>query len=292
MYGCIKLKRLLVPLICIALIITTFGLVRVAVPNGIKMASVTSSNGVFVPIIMYHSVSKDKAKLCKFIVSPNELEADMQYLQKNGYTAIFVKDLVSYVYDDVPLPEKPVILSFDDGYYNNMMYVLPLLKKYNMKAVISVIGSSTEKFSQTSDSGKWYSYFTWDDISELSQSGYIEIGNHTYNMHDNGYRRGCCKKWGESDDAYAKALDDDILKLQNMLSEKSGVTPITFTYPYGFVCDESIPLLKKMGFKATMTCYERPNYITKDPDVLFGLDRYNRPSGISTEKFMSKILDR
>ncbi|MEG0614972.1 MAG: polysaccharide deacetylase family protein [Oscillospiraceae bacterium] len=287
MYGCFKFKKLIIALICVAITVSCFFTVKNFQVNALPAVE---DNGIFLPIIMYHSVLKDVNKSGKFIVTPQTLEEDLKYLEENGYSTIFVKDLVDYVYNNKKLPKKPVILTFDDGYYNNETYVLPLLEKYDMKAVISVVGSFTDRFSQQDDHQPAYSHLTWDDICELSESGYVEIGNHTYDMHNNNTRNGCGKKACESVEEYEKCLISDVSALQNKLLEKVGEVPVTFTYPYGFISRESIPILKNLGIKATLTCYEKPNYITKNPNTLFGLNRYNRPSGISTEDFMKKVL--
>ena len=75
------------------------------------------------------------------------------------------------------------MLTFDDGYYNNYYYALPLLEKYNCKAVISPIASVSEKFTETKDISVTYGHITFDDIKEMSDSGYVEIQNHSYDMH-------------------------------------------------------------------------------------------------------------
>ncbi len=292
MYACFRFKKLLSLIILLSIICALCGLVvQAVIPNKLKnYTDKKTSDAIFVPIIMYHSILNNSSRLGDFVISPETIENDFRYLKENGYTTILVQDLISYVYDNAELPDKPIIITFDDGFYNNITYALPLLKKYNMKAVVSVVGSYSQKFSEQDAHEVAYSYLTWQDITDMVNSGYFEIGNHTYNMHSISSRRGSTKKSGESMKEYSKALDNDILKLQNMLTEKSGVTPLTFAYPYGFISDESMPLLKLMGFKATLTCYEKPNYITKNPDCLFGLNRYNRAYGISTEKFMKKAL--
>ena len=71
----------------------------------------------------------------------------MDALQVKGYTAITVSDLLAYVQDGADLPEKPVMITFDDGYYNNYIYAYPLLKQRGMKAVVSIIGSQTALFT-------------------------------------------------------------------------------------------------------------------------------------------------
>ncbi len=242
-----------------------------------------------VPILMYHSVCNNKKVVSDYRISPEQFKKDIEYLYEKGYNSIFVSDLVAYVYDGVPLPDKPVVLTLDDGYLNNMTYVLPVLEKFGMCATVSVVGEFSEESSKVNDPNPLYAYLTWDDIRALSASGRIEIGNHTYAMHEIGERRGCAKISGESVEKYDEALTDDLGKLQNALLENSGITPIVFAYPYGFVSDESLPVIKKLGFLAALTCYEHINYINGTAEQLYSLGRFNRTPDMSTEAFMNKI---
>lgn len=88
------------------------------------------------------------------------------------------------------------MLTFDDGYYNNYYYALPLLEKYNCKAVISPIASVSEKFTETKDISVTYGHITFDDMKEMSDSGYVEIQNHSYDMHSLKSRKGVLPKTG------------------------------------------------------------------------------------------------
>ncbi|MBR5538977.1 MAG: polysaccharide deacetylase family protein [Clostridia bacterium] len=244
---------------------------------------------IAVPILMYHSVCDNKKVTSNYRVTPEVLESDLEYLRKNGYETIFVSDLVAFVHEGAALPEKPIIITLDDGYLNNMTNVFPLLEKYNMCAVVSVVGEFAESFSAVVDRNPLYAYLTFEDMKYLRESGRIEIGNHTYAMHELGERRGCAKIDGESMENYDKALTEDLVKMQTVLKEKVGVTPTVFTYPYGFVSKESLPIIKKIGFLAALTCYEHINYINGTPEQLYKLGRFNRPPNISTEEFMKKI---
>ena len=75
--------------------------------------------GVRVPVIMYHAVMDDASRLGKYVISPEELESDFKWLSENGYTAVLSEDLINYTENGAALPEKPILLTFDDGYYNN-----------------------------------------------------------------------------------------------------------------------------------------------------------------------------
>lgn len=256
----------------------------------VQAASVGAKEGVFLPIIMYHGIHSTRSDTGAYIIPVDMLESDLRYLQENGYTAVLMRDLVDYINDGTELPKKPVMLTFDDGQLNNMAYAVPLLEKYGMKAIFSVVGEFTEKASETSDHKVAYSYLTWEEIAQLNKLPYIEITNHTYAMHAWGSRLGCMKTMFESAEEYEKFLWDDVTKLQNTLAERCGVLPITFTYPYGLTSPGSEDALKEMGFCATMICRESPNYISRDPDELYRLNRYNRAGGLSTAEFMAQAL--
>ena len=244
--------------------------------------------GVSLPIIMYHSVLRDNARTGQYVVTPSSLEQDMLYLKEHGYTTVVVNDLIEYVYNGAPLPEKPVMLTFDDAYYNNLTYLEPLLIEYDMKAVISAVGSYTQQYSQSGDKSPSYAYLSWQDLKEISQRGYIEIQNHSYDMHKNGERKGAGRKRGESLEVYSQALSDDVMRMDKNLKENCGITALCFTYPFGKISQESEDILKDLGWKATLSCYERMNYITREPECLFQLGRYNRHGALSTEEFMKK----
>ena len=94
-----------------------------------------------VPIVMYHKISVSQRSLGKHVIAPEELEADLRYLTENGYETVFMADLIAFVHEGRPLPDKPIVLTFDDGYYNNYSKGMPLLEQYDMKMVLSVISA-------------------------------------------------------------------------------------------------------------------------------------------------------
>lgn len=257
---------------------------------GISIAIANSEEYIEVPIIMYHSILKDPSRSNKYTVTPSVLEEDLKYIKDNGYTTVTISDLISYVYDDTPLPEKPIVLTFDDGHYNNYGYLFPLLEKYDMKAVISIVGSYTDKFTETDEANLNYSYLRWKDIKELMDTGRIEFQNHTYSLHSNtGKRNGTKKIKGETDEHYKNVLEENILKLQQEFEENTNYTPQCFTYPFGGISNASLDIIKELGFKASLSCEQGINKLTKNPNSLYLLKRYNRPSYISTYNFFQKI---
>lgn len=249
-----------------------------------------NENGIFLPVIMYHSIIDDSSKTSDYIVTPEIVENDFKYLKSHGYQAITVQDLLNYIENDTPLPKKPVLITADDGFYNNYCYLVPLLQKYDYCAIISFVGEYTDVTAVNDPHVPEYSYCTWEDINQMLETNTIELGNHTYSMHESSNRKGCSKLSYETDDEYKKILTEDVGKLQQEFYENIGQTPKVFAYPFGYISKESVPILKKLGFKATLNCYEKPNYITKDLDCLFGLNRYNRSAKYSTSEYMKKLL--
>ena len=250
-----------------------------------------SDEGVFLPVIMYHSVYNGEPQ--EYIITPSQLENDLEWLKNNDYTSVTAEQVIAYTEGKCTLPEKSVMITFDDGHYNNLSQALPILEKYDMNAVISIVGRYTDDYAETDPHCDAYSYLTWNDISELVSSGRIEIGSHTYDMHSqNSTRKGCSMAEGESIDEYCTALRDDLSLLQNEIYAHTGLTPTIFAYPFGCISREALPVLRELGFDMTLTCREGANFITRDKDCLYGIFRYNRSGFYSTEEFMRKILDK
>lgn len=255
--------------------------------------TIKDKQSIKLPIIMYHSVLKERKYQGRYVISPSDFENDVLYLKKNGYTTIVMDDLIKYVNKKGTLPEKPVMLTFDDGYYNNYLYIYPIAKKYNIKIVISPIGFYSDQFSQNGKEANHavYSYCTWEQINEMINSGLVEFQNHTYNLHHcgKGKRLGAGRMYNENSEKYKIMLFEDLFKMQHKMKENTGYIPTTFVYPYGKVSKDSFPVIKKIGFKGSMICESRMNYITKDPECLFGLCRFIRPNNISSTAYFSKI---
>ena len=184
------------------------------------------------PILMYHHVTTDPAEAVNdMIVTVDRLREDFQYLRDQGYTTVLPRDLL----DPDTLPDKPVLLTFDDGYNSNYFYLFPLLKEFGFRAVVSPIvcmpdGADTE-----------YGYCTWDQLREMAASGLVEIGSHTYALHNldthgnyvPGGPNGVQRRAGETDGEFQSRVLDDIQKSYDRMTEELGTPPVCFAYPFG-----------------------------------------------------------
>ena len=270
--------------------LSIFGLFFVNLPSIFEIYAFADefSDTREVAIIMYHSILPSKTG--QYCITPSMLEEDLLYLSKHGYQSVFISDIINFCEGNASLPDKPIVLSFDDGHYNNFLYAYPILKKYNFKANLNVIGSFCEYSTNSGDiDNPNYSYLTWDEIKTLHDTGLFEIGNHTYKMHSFKPRFGIAKMQNESEEDYKNSLTQDVMKLEQILSGKCGFTTKVFAYPFGEYNSQCHNILKNLGFKAFLTCNEGINHLKKgSTQELSLLKRINRTGKISTTEFFTR----
>ncbi len=119
-------------------------------------------------ILEYHKVNDRMND--DYTVSTKDFAAQMDFLQAEGYTTVSVLDFLRAKKGKLKLPDKPVVVSFDDGYSDNYTEALPILEKRSMKATV---------FMVTNDVGL-PGYLTWDQLHEMEKRG-VELGSHTAN---------------------------------------------------------------------------------------------------------------
>ena len=241
------------------------------------------------PIIMYHSVLKSRTGT--YFVSPAQLEEDFKAIKEAGFTTVFMSEVINWVNNNGDLPAKPIVITFDDGYYNNIYYGLELAKKYDVKFMINPVTSYSEFSTKNNDySNPNYSYITWSDIGAAAKSGYVEFGNHTHDLHSTKPRKGIARLKGESSAAYYDLLTKDINESQGLIEQCGCPRPTTFAYPFGKYSNESRDILLKLGFKAMLTSNQHNNKIVRgDHECLYELGRYNRDGSWNTKKLLKKI---
>lgn len=140
---------------------------------------ISVSASTHIPVLLYHNFqyeyTADKAVIT---VTPERFDEHMAALVSNGYTAITFEDVYNASMSKFSLPEKPVIVSFDDGYETNYNYAFPVLEKYGIKATIFVVASTV---GQTMGVNR---HFTWAQAKTMQQSGLVSIQSHTYSHMD------------------------------------------------------------------------------------------------------------
>ena len=248
----------------------------------------SAAESVSLPVVMYHQISEDSAMLGAYVISPEELESDLRLLREKGYTSVTAKDLLAWKEGRAALPEKPVMITFDDGYESTLVYAQPLLKEYGMRGVVAVIGSVAQQYSETEDHNIAYSHLNWQSLREMAADGTLEIQCHTWDMHRLEPRRGCSRNPGESEEAYRAALAEDLMRFQEVCTRELGFTSDVLVLPYGAYSGETLDHAEGLGFRCVFTCEERINQLTGETGELIMIDRLNRPSGPGSEEFFSK----
>lgn len=200
-------------------------------------AVVLAPNELFVPILMYHHIrpvpiSNDPVSLA-LNVTPAQLSEQLSFLKTNGYTIISLDDLENALSKKTPLPDKPIILTFDDGYKDFYENAFPILKKYNVKATEFVI----TKVLDISP------YLTWNQIKEMDKSGLITIGAHT-------------RHHANLPDISQKDIIDEVKGSKADLESQLKKPVNWFAYPYGSYNSFIMNTVKSAGFKgAASTVY-------------------------------------
>lgn len=192
-------------------------------------AAPTRHESIRVPILVYHSVRPHQAKESTYQelydVTPELLRRQLTYLTENGYTTISFGALADYFKEGRALPEKPVILSFDDGWKNQYEYAFPLLKEFRSTATFFIFTNAVNRGN----------HLTWEQLHEMQSAG-ISIEAHTKTH------------------PYLQKITDpeeltrEIAGSKKILEEELGTNVTIFAYPFGKYNDASIAEIKNSGF--------------------------------------------
>jgi len=228
---------------------------------GVDNATVIKPYGKSVPVLMYHSITYEKGNpICLPI---KKFKEQMKYLKDNGYYTITLMNLYEYLMNNTPIPEKSIVLTFDDGYENNYTDMFPVLKKYNFKATIFVITSNIDKYNKS---------MTSKQLLEMEKYG-VDIESHTVN-HENLKML--------SKNKQLKTLVQSKKDLERILNKQINF----FAYPYGWYNKSAIEAVKEAGYKMAFTT--KGSWSSKNDGIL-SLHRVYVSSFDDMKVFESKI---
>ena len=222
-----------------------------------------------VPILMYHYISTPPpgadAIRRDLSIAPDLFESHLRYLQEAGYRSISLRDLVYHLTLGWPLPPKPIILTFDDGYRDNYENAFPLLKKYGFRGTFFLV-------TDFIDEGR-AAYMTWPQIKEMYQAG-MEFGAHSRNHPD---LRG-------------KPLDYLVwqsLGPSETIEYNLGERPRFYSYPSGQYDKKAIEVIRSAGYWAGLTIHQG---MTHSSQRLFELQRI-RVRGSHSAEDLATLLN-
>ena len=245
---------------------------------------------VELPVIMYHSLVTDEQKADAYVCPVSRVERDLQWLRDKGYQPVSAAQLAAFADGTGTLPQKPVLLTLDDGYRNNLTLLPPLLERYDACAVIAVVGEYADIYTASGEDGSLHSCMSWQDVARAAQQPRLELACHSYYFHHLEGRNGSSRKAGEDYAHWQEAFRSDTAAILQALRQQ-GAEPLCYAYPFGQITEGADEILKDLGFRVSLSCSEmRSIVISGDPNSLFSLGRYNRDGRWSTEEFMKKLF--
>lgn len=229
-----------------------------------------------IPVFMYHHINTNKGDMVTVV--PDIFEAQMRFLAEAGYQTLSADELIKSISGNMEAVKKAVAITFDDGYLDNYQYAFPILKRYNIRAIIFIVvdwvGKSSElgppevdwgselriKNLPNHNSGKRLIkegqlndvIMNWDMVKEMQESGLIEFYSHTMS------HRRCAEL---SPEELSKELRDS----KNIIEEKLHKTCSCLCWPKGSYNEDAIRIAREIGYKALVTT--KRGVVKKDSDI-------------------------
>nr|WP_294863764.1 poly-beta-1,6-N-acetyl-D-glucosamine N-deacetylase PgaB [uncultured Pseudogulbenkiania sp.] len=258
-------------------------------------------------ILTYHEIAdKEDALEPAFAVSPTNFVRQMDWLKNNGYHFVSMDDVLADRSGKKPLPEKAVLLTFDDGYRSMYANAFPVLKMFKAPAVVALIGNWLDTNGTVRFEGKPVPrnvMLMWDDVRTMAQSGLVEIANHTYNMHEgilanpqgNMQPAATARRYlpelkrYEDETSYRKRIYADLKRNSDLLRQHTGKTPRIMIWPYGRYNSTSSDVARQLGMPIGMTLDDGAN---NEQTPLHALRRVLIEGNITLDAFRKELAIR
>jgi peptidoglycan/xylan/chitin deacetylase (PgdA/CDA1 family) len=244
----------------------------------------TKANNPFITVLAYHHIIPEpmaKWENNPMVITLDQFRAEMDYLRDNGYHIASLSEVADFIYDKKMLPEKTVLITFDDSYESTYIYAYPILKEYQFRAAVFVIGNLIPETASPFDP-EGLSWTSQPEILEMNASGVMEFGSHTYGAH--------CLIGGQPALLAMEPADiDNDFKMQSDFFGRHGIPPtIAIAYPYGACNDKIVAAAKKQGYRLGFTT--RQGYVYRYSPPMY-LSRMSITPGLDLEGFADKLAE-
>ncbi len=232
-----------------------------------------------IPILMYHSISCSiNPRFAQFTVSPTHFAEQMAYLHEHGYTPVTVTQWVeSLTQKTIQLPEKLVILTFDDGMADFYTDALPILARYGFGATLyittSFVGGTCGWLTHEGEATRLM--LSWRQIAEIQAAG-IECGGHTHTH-------------PQLDVLPLTKARSEIVTCKRMLEDALGQQVQSFAYPYGYYTKTTQRLVQAAGYTSACAVKHSMNVETTN---LFALTRLMVKATTSISEFEALLTGK
>ena len=229
-----------------------------------------------IPILMYHSISRStNPKFLQFAVPPRHFADQMAYLYMHGYTPITVTQLVQCTAEN--LPEKPVVLTFDDGLSDFFTEALPVLTHYSFPATLYIttafVGGTCDWLQREGESTRLM--VTWEQVAQIQAAG-IECGAHSHTH-------------PQLDMLSPTLMQHELLTSKQVLEEHLGQQVASFAYPYGYYTTTTQQLIQAAGYTSACAVKHAMHRIGMYP---FSLPRLMVKASTNREEFAALLSDK
>jgi peptidoglycan/xylan/chitin deacetylase (PgdA/CDA1 family) len=244
----------------------------------------------YIPVLMYHAFIEGRND--NISVDPQRFREQIKALQAAGFEGITVTDYYQFLQGKKELPDKPIMITLDDGYLDNYTHAYPILQELEMKATIFVIVRSRDEKLGFAD------HFDWDQAREMISSGLIDIQSHSYDSHRyerslNGeqplYLARLLKADGtfETEEEYAERVYQDLKRAKEKIERELAIQVVSIAYPYGAYNQQVEAMAKDLGHMLTFSVREGLFVIGDYP---YGIPRINVDGRFSGDDLVRRIL--
>ena len=228
-------------------------------------------------VLSYHEITPPKAALVPdYAISPDQFEAQLLWLKANGHHFVSVDQVLAARAGRQPLPAKPVLLSFDDGYRSMWTHAFPVLQRLKAPAVLSLVGRWLEPTAGLVPFGDGQipreKLLSWSELRAMTASGLVEVGNHTWDQHHtiaanpqgNTMPAVTTRQWRprggyENESAYRQRLAADLERNNTFLARRLGRRPRVVAWPYGNYNATASAVATAAGLPIGLTLDDGPN---------------------------------
>ena len=224
-------------------------------------------------VLSYHDIQDTvPAKTRTLTLSSDELVAQFSWLKSHGYHPVSLDDLLAARDGRRALPDKAVLLSFDDGYQSMYSRVFPLLKLYNYPAVLALVSDWMEAKPGTvitydDDQFRREQLLNWDQVREMQKSGLVEVISHSHQLHGGvsanpqgnlqpaaaaRFYDAATRRY-ETDEQYRRRISDDLQRSVRILEQRLGAKPRALAWPYGSYTRDAAAAADQIGLSILFT---------------------------------------
>ncbi|NBD16531.1 MAG: polysaccharide deacetylase family protein [Cyanobacteria bacterium] len=229
------------------------------------------------PILMYHHIAPTgSSKFTRWRVTPEAFEQQLRYLREAGAYSITLEQWRKALVTKEPLPGKPVLITFDDGYLDFATYAWPLLKRYGFSATVFIVADfvgQTNRWDSCFEYGEALPLLNWRQIKELHDEG-VEFGSHTLTHRP------------LTSLSPAEVLREGS-QSREIIERELGVPITSFAYPYGDLDSVVQRLIGRCGYNIAVSCQQG---FSSDQDRLLQLSRIEIEGTDPLQEFENKVF--